>query len=184
MGVTLFRTDKKNTAVIDEDAAKLCPELSKLKPKELLLVVLSTDYHSIYHQLPEEERKRRSKRHVYGAEECDPYSQKSVIDAIEAYKGLQYDPKREVMRNMQEKIRLYSEEILTSENPTSITRIDAAIEVLQKRCDKIQEEINQKDVQDDLLDGKDNRMSFIEKWQANQREYNKTKQRVVQSEAQ
>lgn len=177
MALNLFQLNKKKTAIVNEDAAKLCPEFTKVDAKEFLLVILYCDYASPYNQLPDKERMMRAKRHVYGTADCEPETQKSVMDAMDAYMSLQYDPLREQLANCREKIIMISREMLAEKDYRLLGKMDEAQETLQKRVDKIEEKLKEVAMQDKPILKGDQRMSFIEEWHARKREWDRTHQR-------
>lgn len=178
MAMYLFQLNKRGTTVLNAEAAKLCPELAKMDSKELLFIVLYVDYNSPYSQMSDIERIRRAKRQVWGTSDVVPEQNKKMIDAIEMYKSLQYDPKRETLRIYNEKIFKLSNDILHESDPRQIGKLDEAINTLQKRASAIEKELNEIMSNDAELKG-GQRMSFIEKWQENMREYNKIHQREM-----
>ena len=175
MARTIFRLNKKKTVVVDEDAAKLCPEFAKLDDKQFLLVVLYVDYASPYNQLPDKERMMRAKRHVYGTSDGDQENAKWMQQAMDAYMSLQYDPLREQLNNCREKITLISREMLLEKDYRLLGKMDDALETLQKRIDKIEDKLKDIEMQDKPLLKGDQRMTFIEEWHARKREYERTK---------
>lgn len=172
----LYQLNKKKTVVIDEEAAKLCPELAKVNSKQLLFIVLYCDYNSPYHQLTEKERMLRAKRQVWGSSEETPELLKEVQEAMNAYMSLQYDPRRAQLSNYREKMTNLSNDMLNESDPRKIGLLDDAIEVLQKRAEKIEKELNEMNMVEQELKGGQT-LSLLEKWQKNQLEYNKTRQR-------
>lgn len=173
MAQYLFQLNKKHTAVLNEDALKLCPEMAKLNSKQALFVILFKDYASPYHQQPDNERLLRSKRQAFGTSDIEPEKDPVVIAAMTAYDSLQYDPRYIQMQRYSDKIMLMSQQVLDSENPKEIAVIDGAIEVLNKRLIAIQKELAELAEQDFALKG-GQRESHLEKWQRKQREFLRT----------
>lgn len=181
MALYLYTVNSKGTAVLDEEAVKLAPKLGKLKKEELLFVILFTDYASPYNQQPTAERLARAKRHVWGKEAPEKIDEaKHIIEAIEEFKGLIYDEDREMLRNYKSKIVDYSEIINNETDPRKVKAYDDAVSVLENRVVKIEEKLRGKYEQQFVLKG-DRRMSQIEMWQQNQREYKKRRQRETQA---
>lgn len=170
MALNLFQLAKKNTVIANPDAAKLCPELGKLKPDQFLFVVLMKDYASPYHQLPDHERLLRSKRHVYKGADVSPEEDKAVIAAMELYVSLQYDPRREQLAIYRRKVMAFTKQIGDSDNPREIDALDKAIDTMNNRIEKMEKEINDAAAQDDELKG-GQRLSHVERWGKNKREY-------------
>lgn len=170
MGHVLFRLNKKGDAVLDEDAIKLCPEFSALNSKEILLLILSVDYFSPYAQIPEQDRLRRAKRHVYGKDDVTPESTKKFKEAIECYRGLQYDVRRETLRNYMEKINGINSALLDEQNFRKIPEYKQAITVLQESCKELQAEIDQMNVLEEQKIRGGGTLSMVEIWQENDRQ--------------
>lgn len=169
MAQYLFQLNKKHTAVINEDAVKLCPEMAKLNPKQALFVILFKDYASPYHQQPEHERLLRAKRQAFGTSENEVEKDPLVIAAMKAYDSLQYDPRQIQMRRYGDKVIKLTDDVFDSENPKEIAVIDGAIEVLNKRLIAIQKELAELAEEKSVLRG-GQRESFLEEIQRKQRE--------------
>lgn len=181
MAQYLFQLNKKHTAIINEDAVKLCPEMAKLTPKQALFVILFRDYASPYHQQPEHERLLRAKRQVFNTSDCAPETEKVVIEAMRVYESLQYDQRRIQMQRYKDKLEKMSEEVLNSINYKEIAIIDGAIELINKRLAGIQDELVKLALDEHELKGGQS-MSFIEKWQEKQREYLRAEQLKAEQE--
>jgi hypothetical protein len=177
MGHLLFRVNKGKTAVLDEEAVKLCPDLQNLNSKETMLLILYVDYFSPYAQLPDAERLRRAKRHVYGKDDVHTETLKKFKDAVEAYKGMQYDSRRETFRVYKEKIAKIAQDLLDEENNRKIPEHIAASKELENQCKELQAEIDRMNLDDEqMIEGGDT-ITYIERWQDNEREYKKSKTR-------
>jgi len=138
----LFFIDPKNEGIVlRPDCYKLHPELSPLDEKELLLIILTYDYHSPYRQFPEPERKRKAVFHVYGENELEKYGEPTMRNAIEAYKSLQFIPELYQVEVYQKKIAMLNEQLVSDDNITStkksletIKLFEDAIRDLEKRA--------------------------------------------------
>lgn len=138
----LFYIDPKNSGVVlRPDCYKLHPELAPLDEQELLLVILTYDYHSPYRQWPEPERKRKAVFHVYGENELEKYDEPTVRNAIEAYKSLQFVPELYQVEVYQKKIAMLNEQLVEDDNIAStkkaletIKMFEDAIRDLEKRA--------------------------------------------------
>lgn len=138
----LFYIDPKNDGlVLRPDCYKLHPELSPLNEKELLLIILTYDYHSPYRQFPEPERKRKAVFHVYGENMMEKYDEPTIRNAIEAYKSLQFIPEIYQVEIYQKKIAALNEQLISDDNITStkkaletIKLFEDAIRDLEKRA--------------------------------------------------
>lgn len=138
----LFYIDPKNSGVVlRPDCYKLHPELAPLDEQELLLIILTYDYHSPYRQFPEPERKRKAVFHVYGENELEKYDEPTMRNAIEAYKSLQFIPELYQVEVYQKKIAACNELLIMDDNIASskknletIKMFEDAIRDLEKRA--------------------------------------------------
>ena len=170
----LFKLDRSKKIILNNEAILLCPELAHLKEDEVLFIILFCDYQSCYHQLPEEERLRRAKHHVWADTKKNIDS--PIIQAgIEAYRGLQYDHNRELVIKYKSKINMLSNALLATTKAKEIKEIDEAIERLNDRIEKTQKQIDQSDELSELRGGGE--LTWIEKWQRGLRERKAAKER-------
>jgi len=170
----LFKLDKQNRIFIHPEAILLCPELKSLNCDEILFVCVFCDYNSPYHQLPEEERLRRAKHHVWA--DTNKNTDSPILQAgIEAYRGLQYDYNRELVIKYKSKINMLSNALLNTNKAKEIKEIDEAIERLNDRIEKTQKQIDQSDELSELRGGGE--LTWIEKWQRGLRERKAAKER-------
>jgi predicted metal-dependent phosphoesterase TrpH len=179
MASYLYYVDTDNFAVLDDEARKLCPELGKLSKREFTFVVLVEDYGSPYHQMIRDERLKRAKRHVFSDADSEIDKDPLIVAAIEMYHDLQFDVDKEVLRNYREKIVEYSIMVAEAKSPRDIKELDSAIEALQKRCAILEKTISENNATELRLRG-GGKLSFIEKWQQNQRNAQKAMQRQQQ----
>lgn len=100
----LFYTDIRNNIILRPDCLHLRPELSVLNEQEILLIILTYDYHSPYRQFPEPERKRKAVFHVYNENMMEKFEEVTIKRAVEAYKSLQFIPEIEQVEVYQRKI--------------------------------------------------------------------------------
>ncbi len=170
----LFYIDEKSNLLLRPDCYKLHPKLKKLDEKEMLFVILATDYFSIYRQHPEQDRIRRAMFHVYDDYLPDLLKKPHIISAIEAYKGLQYDPNIEQVRKFQAKIVSLEDRLSEEQAPTTIKNILGSISELKASIRAIENEIIEK-VQDEGQIKGDKKLSFIEKLTNNPKLYNAVK---------
>ena len=120
---------------------------------------------------PEEERKNLAKKRVYGT--MDKVPEKSVIikSAIEEYKSLIFDVRRETIDNYKEKIvRLQKESLMKDLDTPKLKEIDTGIQFLQKRIIELESEIFIDEKFDFTVKG-GKKISFVEKWQMNMKRY-------------
>jgi hypothetical protein len=162
---TIFRVDEQSKIVLDRDAVKLCPGLKKINQDDLLFIVLAYDYDSPLKRLDENERILRAKRRAYSDD--DVKFSKAVLTAIEEYRSLQYDEKRETVITYQSKIRKLRTELLNEQNQSIIKSMVSTIKSLQDSVDELTEQIN-RDTETLMLSA-GGKLSTIEKWQQNQK---------------
>lgn len=161
----LFTVNKENSLILDSEAIKLCPGLKKISDEEILFVVLAYDYKSPYHQFPEEERVRKAKRHVWGTIEGEQDQKDDVLEAIDLYRSLQYDVRRETIINYSKKIDHLNRLLANEESARNIKSLDETIDRLLQRIDTLQNEVDKADESVELKGG--GKLSLIEKWQRN-----------------
>lgn len=166
----LFYIDTKNNAVLHPEVVKLCPSFNALNEKEILFVVLYTDYSSIYKQHPDRERKRKAIWHAFGDNEAELVETPRITVAIDDYMSLQYSPKIETIKKYQQKIDKLLLQLDEDDSPTSITKIDGAIATLNKRINDMQMEVDEKILDDGVLKGGRTK-SFLEKIMSNRKQY-------------
>lgn len=160
--LTLFEITTDKSAVLHEQAYKLCPELMNITQEELMFIICAYDYHSIYRQYPEEERVRKSLGQVYGTStpKDDPLEDERVVDAIKAYKTLQYDPQREFVQTLIDKTNHLQTQLLIEEDAAQIAKINKTINELNKSIQEASYEI-EKDMSALQIKG-GSKLSFLE----------------------
>ena len=135
----LFYIDPRNDGVVlRPDCYKLHPELSPIDEKELMLIILTYDYHSPYRQFPEPERKRKAIFHVYGENMMEKYDEVTVRNAIEAYKSLQFIPEIQQVEVYQRKIAKLNQQ-LEEDDEGAITTTKRTLETIQLFEDAIRD---------------------------------------------
>lgn len=150
---------------------QLSPILKKLSEKEMLFVILSTDYQTIYRQFPEQDRIRRAMFHVYDDYMPELLKKQYIIDAINAYKGLQYDADFEEQASYDRKLehylkRLNNDDITTVETEKILKIISQIKSAKRAISEKILEKIQD---EGQLKGGK--KLSFLEKLHKNEKLY-------------
>jgi hypothetical protein len=174
--MSVFKINKEYTAVLNPEAAKLVPELSGLSPDELLYVILVADYaDGPYRKRPPEERRTLALKHVFGAKQVNLDNQR-IYDALDAYKSLVFDIRRETLDILKQKAQLYHKELL---NPNiefkRMKELDQAIQYIEDRIEKIETSLSTDDITEMELKGQ-KKLSFLEIWQRRQKEYKKFKE--------
>lgn len=166
----LFYIDEKSSVVLRPECYKLSPELSVLSEKEILLIVLAFDYHSIYRQFPPHERIRKAMFHVFEAYLPDMLEKTSIKLAINAYKGLQYDRKIELAEQYQKKIDKLLDTLDVDDSPTSIEKTTKAIDSLRKNIIALENEVAESIMNKGQIKG-NQELSWFEELQSNQKYY-------------
>lgn len=160
--------------VLRPDCYKLHPILKKLSEKEILFLALAIDYHSIYRQFPEQDRIRRAMFHVYDDYMPNLLKEDRIKQAIEAYKGLQYDPNIEQVRMFQKKIDSLLQKIDTDDSPSSNKTSLDLISKLRKEIRDIEAEIVETMQNKGQIKG-NKTLSFIEILTSNDKLYQSVK---------
>lgn len=174
----VFKVDKSYNVILNQEAANLVPELTGLTEKELLYVILVMDYHDgPYRKKPFEERRSLAIRKAFG-EKTVNLETKRIKDAMDAYKSLVFDIRRETLDVLKERARLYQKELL---NPAiefkRMKEIDQSIQYIEERIDKLETSLERDDLKEMELKGQ-KKLSYIEIWQKRQQEYRKFKQEI------
>lgn len=166
----LFYVDEKNATILRPSCYKLCPELSMLEEKDILFIVLSTDYHSIYRQFPEHERIKKAMFHAYDKYDSAILEKTSIRIGIEAYKSLQYDRKIEFADRLQKKIDNILDIIEGEDNAKSITDKLKTIDDLRRTIKGLENEITESILNKGQIKG-DQDLSWLEELQSNRKYY-------------
>ena len=173
--MAVFKVDQNYEIILNMDAVKLVPELSALDQKELMYVILVADnVDGPYRKKPYEERCLMAYKRVYGSSEGNVSSDK-IRNAIEAYKSLIFDVRRETIDIYNGKIRTLQKETLQPD--TSFNRmkeIDSTISFMMERITRINHDIDIEEGEEIELKGK-KKLSYIEIWQRNQKTYREFK---------
>jgi isoleucyl-tRNA synthetase len=167
----LFNIDKKGSVIFINEAMDLSPELRFLNPAERLYLVLAYDYYSIYRQFPQHEKCIKSLNHVQTVlnESVITTSQKMLI-AIECYKSLQYDIRREQVMVYRMKLQQLDTDLQNAASSTAIKNIMESKSLLKKAIDEMENEIETAlEVKSTLRGGATN--SMLEKLKLNKELY-------------
>lgn len=173
--MSVFKIDKNFETVLNPDAIKLVPELSALTQDELMYVILVADYaDGPYRKKPLEERMLMARKRVYGKDDKKLNSQKISL-AIEAYKSLVFDIRRETIDIYNGKIRMLQKETL-QQNTTfaRMKEIDSTISFMMDRISNINHDLDIEEGEEIELKGK-KKLSYLEQWQRNQKLYHEYK---------
>lgn len=166
----LICIDHKTNQILHPEVMKLVDSFAMLDEKEMLYVVLFTDYNSIYKQFPEHERRRRAMWHAFNENEDELIGSQKILRAIEDYKSLQYNPKEELITRFQKKIDSFLELLDEDSSPTSVQNITKAINTLRDNIRDLQYEIDEKYRADGQIKG-NRELSYLEKLKSNQKQY-------------
>ncbi len=178
----LFKINKNEKVVVNPEALMLCNALKRLhkipaRAKDILYIIYAFDYESPFHKFPEAERIKKAKLHIFGQDPGPDFDKDPIlIEAIDEYKGLQFDVRYETMKNYEQKVMMLNAELLNETLARKIGDIDAAIAKLETRIVNIQDEIYKDEEAKRVIQG-GGKMSFIEKWQENQKKF-KESQRI------
>jgi hypothetical protein len=173
--MAVFKVNSNFDVIINADAIKLVPELSSLSKDELMYVVLIADYvDGPYRKKPFEERVLMARKRVYGKNDVK-LNDKKINMAVEAYKSLVFDIRRETIDIYNSKIRTLQKESL-QQNTTfaRMKEIDSTISFMMDRISTINHELDIEDGEEIELKGK-KKMSYLEIWQRNQKLYHEYK---------
>lgn len=165
----LFTLIDNNQTILRPECLQLCPPLKVLDNDQALYIILAYDYHSPYHQLPLEERRRTARVQVYGSLDNDPEKAAVVKNAIRAYESLQYDPKRETVQLYISKIKQLERDLHNATTSTEISSITKSISHLNKSAKEIQDEIDRDDNMKALQGG--GTLSLLEQMQESRELY-------------
>lgn len=170
----IFRFDKAEI-LIDEDAVMLCPILSQLNQKELKYVILVEDYvKSPLRRKPKNERMFSASLIVFGKEDYLP--NEIVKKAMEEYKSLLFDSRRETIDALNNKINRINMEIESPElTSIQFTNMLKALNLAQLRIDQLTIEIERDDEMEQLKLRGGKKLSFLEMYQRNRREYERSR---------
>jgi len=170
MGV--FKLDRNFEIILNPEAIKLVPELVSLSQNELKYVILVVDYvDGPFRKKPYEERQFMAWKSAFGDSKKNPETERIRL-AMEGYKGLVFDIRRETIDIYIEKIRNLQKESLARDTTFGrMKEIDSTITFMQDRISSMNHELDLEEGDTVELKGK-KQLSYLEKWQRNQREYN------------
>ena len=169
--MSVFKVDQALNVALDDQALRLIPELVSLTQDELKYVILVVDYvDSPLRKKPLAERKMMAKRMVFKGKNVQPETQK-VLKAMDLYKSLVFDIRRETVDIYSEKIRKLQKETLHPDTTFArMKEIDQTITFMQNRVTSIQHELDIEEGERLELQG-NRKLSYIEIWQRRQKEY-------------
>jgi hypothetical protein len=167
----VFAIDRNFEVLLVPDAVKLVPELSGLTEKELRYTILVVDYvDSPLRKKPFEERQLIARKMVFGSSTKDPETKKVKI-AMDSYKSIVFDIRRETVDIYKGKIIKLQKETLTPDISFSrMKEIDGTITFLQTRVSTIEHELDIEESEEIQLKGQ-KKLSYIEQWQKKQKNF-------------
>lgn len=166
----LIQINEKTGEVLHPEVVKLSDSFDLLTEKEMLFVVLFTDYNSIYKQFPEHERKRRAMWHAFNENEQDIIESERVKIAIQEYTSLQFNPDIELINRFQKKIENLLELLDADDSPSGIEKTTKAINSLRQNIISLQNKVTDQIKADGVIKG-ERQLSFLEKVKANKKLY-------------
>lgn len=173
----LFTVDTKENVILRPDCYRLCPELSALNEKEMLVIILVYDDWSPLRRYNERDRITRALLMVYNdnnpkllkALEERPAHDR-ITNAINAYNSLQYNPKAELVKKYQDTISDLQESINANLGDRELQSKLSNIDRLRKSIMALEQEITDDIIAQGKLQG-DAELSYLENMQANKKLY-------------
>lgn len=173
----LIDVDTRKNLVLRPIVLEMCPELSALDQKELLVIIYVYDYFSLFRQFNERTRIGYAITKVY--EDNNPKllealenkpSGHYITAAVTAYKSLQYNRKGELIRKFEETIDELQESINGDLDDKTMESKLKSIERLRKQISSLEKEVTEELMEQNKIEG-DQRLSYIEIFQSNREAY-------------
>lgn len=162
----VFFLDPYDNLLLHPDAVRLCEELRVLNDKEVAALIYAYDYHSMYRQFTLAERMRRASIKVYGDVKDKLFESPKMKAAIDAYMGIQYNPKIEFISTCQERIDGLQDDLRVAKDEKDISRILKSIKMLREQINELEKEVSEDTIKEGKVFG-DASLSFIEMFQKN-----------------
>jgi hypothetical protein len=181
--MTVFQLDRNFKIILNPEAVKLVPELRSLDEKELEYVILVVDYiDSPFRKKGVDERKLMAKRKVYGDTKKNVETKK-LINAMDGYKSLVFDIRRETIDVYKKKIKRLQRETLTESDDYNLELrrlkgINESIDFLQGRIIKMERDLDADEKESNMVLKGNRRLSYIEIWQERQKRYSEYKEGI------
>jgi hypothetical protein len=167
----IFTVNNSHTVILSSEAVKLCTELSKLTEEQVLYIILAYDYlDSPWRRYPLEDRKRLSKRKIWGDQEFVPEEFANMQLAIDEYKGLIYDIDYEMRDALLSKLKTLDHNLIIETDTSKINLILRSQDILKARLDELDIKIDIKQEAIKLKSSK--KLSYIEMFMRNREQYN------------
>lgn len=161
----LFYFDPLNKLVLRPECLKQCPELTVLNNKEIAFVILSTDYHSKYHQFPDQDRIRNAMWEAFDENVPGLMEKSKIKAAVEAYTSLQYNDKIEQIRRYRVKLNRLTARFLSDDDDdasnTSQNNTMKTIDSLRIAIKELETEVADQMISEGVIKG-DQTLSHLE----------------------
>jgi len=175
----VFTINSGHTAILSNDAVKLCPSLTKLTKDQVLYIILAYDYiDSPWRRFPLEDRQRLAKRKIWNDKQFIPEDFKKIVAGIEEYKGLIYDVEREQRDVLLKKLDSLNNDFIKESDTERLTKIMKSQDLIQKRLDEIDIKIDIKEEKIKLKAGK--QLSYIEQFQRNRAKFEERMNQIME----
>lgn len=173
--MSVFKVNNNFTVVVNIDAVKLVPELSTLTQEELLYIILVYDYvDSPYRKQPIEERQIMATKKIFGDTNIN-LSEKLIL-AIDGYKSLIFDIRRETIDVYKTKCQKMQKEILTQSEMSfsRVKELEQTITYLNQRISDMEHSLDIEEKEEIEIKGK-KALSQVEIWQRRMRSHKEYK---------
>lgn len=172
----LIFINEKTNQVLHPDAVKLFPGFNVLTSDEIVFIFYAYDYCSPFAAFPEDERLRRASLQVWADNRLDLLQKQKIKNAIENYKGLQYNPKIELTRSYQKKIDELSSGLDAITSADQIKKTLDSIKLLRTSIRELEQEVIAIYEDEGKIVGGGER-SFLEEMHKNRELYKKVTQK-------
>jgi len=173
----VFQLDRHYKIIVNPEAAKLVPELKTLTEEQLWYTILVADYKDgPFRLLPIEERRLMAARKIYGKDKI--LKEDRIKHAMEAYKSLVFDIRRETLDALKTKaLKLHQELLKDSITPRQIQDIEKSLSFIENRIISIEKDLDMEEQESIEIRG-NKKLSMIEKWQRNQKKYHEYQREI------
>jgi hypothetical protein len=169
----LIGVNKAGNTILRPECIKLWPELAFLSGQEMLAIILSYDYYSLYRQYSQDERERRARIHVFKGEREGLFKEPKIIKASMMYRSLQYDPRREqiIVYNRKLENCVHTLENLDDNDHDQTKKLLATIKEFRKAIAELEAEINHEDEVGATETDEKLQLSFLERLTSNKERF-------------
>lgn len=168
---TVFIFDKSNQIIVNPEARRLVPLLSRLKVNALSYIVLSYDYtiNNPYHTWPEQERMVYAQQLFFPNKTTEEIN-KNLEKEIDEYLSLIYEPRRVTNEIYKKKLHQLQRQLDETDDPTVIKTLDSAMTLMSDKMEANLEKIKSSE-ETIRLKGQNKQLSWIELWKRRKKEY-------------